>query len=262
MVNLLILCYNATNKTLRIGDISKMAKGYNHTQRGKSAKAIEKHNERTGCKNKDVDKNRTKDNYNLIEPPVSYEKTINKLIKENYNVRKNDGSLKKIRSDACKVCETLFTASPDFFQSLSPTMERNFFEDCLKFAREQFGEKNIISATVHKDEATPHLHIVFVPLIEKTRQKVVTKKSKNNDRELLEVKECYLSADELLGSKTAFKERQNALEEQVFKKYKLEARELAEDTNRNHITINEFKKITKERPKVEIKRDLDDSFTM
>ena len=34
----------------------------------------------------------------------------------------------------------------------------------MEFAKEQFGEKNIFSAVVHKDETTPHMHVNFVPL--------------------------------------------------------------------------------------------------
>ena len=52
----------------------------------------------------------------------------------------------------------------DFFDKLSPADERKFFEESLKFTQEYFGEKNIFSAIIHKDETTPHMHINLVPI--------------------------------------------------------------------------------------------------
>ncbi len=43
--------------------------------------------------------------------------------------------------------------------------ERNFFTAVYDFYCQDFGEKNIINAVVHKDENTPHIHIDFVPVV-------------------------------------------------------------------------------------------------
>ena len=44
--------------------------------------------------------------------------------------------------------------------------ERRFFEETYRFLADRYGEKNVISAWVHNDETTPHLHYKFVPVVE------------------------------------------------------------------------------------------------
>ena len=51
-----------------------------------------------------------------------------------------------------------------FFSRISEQEQRQFFLDCFEFAAQRYGRENIIAATVHLDEATPHLHLDFVPL--------------------------------------------------------------------------------------------------
>lgn len=36
--------------------------------------------------------------------------------------------------------------------------------DCLKWLRDTFGKENVLSAVVHMDEATPHIHAIVIPL--------------------------------------------------------------------------------------------------
>lgn len=45
--------------------------------------------------------------------------------------------------------------------------ERLFFDACYEFYCNDLGEKNIVNAVVHKDEDTPHLHLTFIPVIQK-----------------------------------------------------------------------------------------------
>lgn len=58
--------------------------------------------------------------------------------------------------------DTIYTASQDFFTDRNNTENDRFFRDCLKFHESHFG--HIISAVVHYDETTPHLHVISVPL--------------------------------------------------------------------------------------------------
>lgn len=54
--------------------------------------------------------------------------------------------------------------------------ERRFFEETYRFLADRYGEKNVISAWVHNDETTPHLHFKFVPVVEgKKGEKVCMK---------------------------------------------------------------------------------------
>lgn len=45
-------------------------------------------------------------------------------------------------------------------------VERTFFERVYRFMADRYGEQNIISAYVHRDETTPHIHFAFVPVTE------------------------------------------------------------------------------------------------
>ena len=64
----------------------------------------------------------------------------------------------KARSNSVMALDTVYTASPEFFQERTNAENDRFFQDCLKFHNEHFG--HIISAVVHYDETTPHLHII------------------------------------------------------------------------------------------------------
>lgn len=49
--------------------------------------------------------------------------------------------------------------------SYSPEEIKEFFEISYKFLSDRYGEKNVISAYVHMDETTPHMHFLFVPIV-------------------------------------------------------------------------------------------------
>lgn len=104
----------------------------------------------------------------------------------------------KPRSNSVLALDTVYTASPDFFQGKTNQQNDDFFKDCLQFHQEQFG--HIISAVVHYDETTPHLHVISVPL----------------------TKDGRLSARDVIGNKTKMSKTQDAFFEQVGRGYGLE----------------------------------------
>lgn len=104
----------------------------------------------------------------------------------------------KARSNSVLALDTIYTASPQFFQERTNAENDKFFQDCLKFHNEHFG--HIISAVVHYDETTPHLHIISVPLTQDGR----------------------LSARDVIGNKAKMSKTQDAFFEQVGKGYGLE----------------------------------------
>lgn len=44
--------------------------------------------------------------------------------------------------------------------------EDKFFKEAYKFLNDRYGKENVISAYVHMDETTPHMHYAFVPVVE------------------------------------------------------------------------------------------------
>lgn len=104
----------------------------------------------------------------------------------------------KSRSNSVLALDTIYTASPNFFQGKTNAENDRFFQDCLKFHNEHFG--HIISAVIHYDETTPHLHVVSVPL----------------------TKDGRLSARDVIGNKSKMSKTQDSFFEQVGRGYGLE----------------------------------------
>lgn len=121
---------------------------------------IEEENERDEnyeASNPQIDSSSTNRNYHLVTPPPTYLEFINARI----------GTLtlkRKLRSDAVYMNSYVLTSDKEFFASLPLAAEKEFFKDCVKFFADKYGAENIISAIVHKDETTPHLHLNLVPI--------------------------------------------------------------------------------------------------
>ena len=52
----------------------------------------------------------------------------------------------------------------EFFDGISPEAQKQFFADCTDFFSERYGKENVVSAVVHLDESTPHLHFNLMPV--------------------------------------------------------------------------------------------------
>lgn len=82
------------------------------------------------------------------------------------------------RKDVNVLCSWVVTAPKD----LEPIREREFFEQSYKFLKERYGKENVVSAYVHMDEVTPHIHYSFVPVLydkKKEKYKVSAKERVN-----------------------------------------------------------------------------------
>lgn len=68
----------------------------------------------------------------------------------------------RTRSNSVVGLDTIYTASKDFFKLHDHQTIDRYFQDCLSFHRQRYG--HVISAIVHYDEETPHMHVLSVPL--------------------------------------------------------------------------------------------------
>ena len=59
--------------------------------------------------------------------------------------------------------------TPDWLKGKTVEEQRKYFDYAYRFFEDSFGKENIISAVVHLDEATPHMHLCFVPITKKGR---------------------------------------------------------------------------------------------
>ena len=122
---------------------------------------IHNHRESSNSKNNDIDPYRTILNYDLHnKDKINYNQRVKEIIAEGYK------GAKAIRKDATVMTSTIVTSDKGFFDKLSLKEQRLFFEESYKFLKECYGEKNIVSAVVHMDETTPHMHLTAVPLTE------------------------------------------------------------------------------------------------
>lgn len=139
--------------------IARMEKVKSHSVIGR-----DKHNNRKNehYSNKEIDPTKTYLNYDLLACR-SYSEKIKDNIKKYYKGEK------AVRSDANVGVEVIFTSDDKFFDELSPADQRKFFEKSLEFLKEFAGEKNIVGATVHMDESTPHMHTLFTPIDDEGR---------------------------------------------------------------------------------------------
>ena len=73
-----------------------------------------------------------------------------------------------IRKDATIAVEMLLTASPDFFATASQDKQNLWLKSNLQFLKERYGA-NLVNVVIHRDEKTPHLHAVIVPITKDNR---------------------------------------------------------------------------------------------
>ena len=121
---------------------------------------VEQENERDESyptNNPQIDCTRTLNNYNVIKRQCSYTQHINKRIAEL-------DLPTKVRKDAVLMCSFVVGSNREYFNNLSVQEQEKFFADCTRFFADRYGEENIISAVVHMDETTPHLHLNLIPI--------------------------------------------------------------------------------------------------
>ena len=182
--------------------------------KGHPAGPLEAHHEREKEKyasNPDIDTSRSKYNFHIVKPEGRYYHFIQKRIEE---------AGCRTRKDSTRFVDTLITASPEFFKGKSSKEVQAFFQRAGDFLIDRVGRQNIISAVVHMDEKTPHLHLTFVPLTEDNR----------------------LCAKEILGNKANLTKWQDDFYAYMAEKYPdLERGESASKTGRKHIPTRLFK---------------------
>lgn len=156
---------------------------------------IERENERDenykSTRNPQIDKSKTCLNYHTMPYEKKYLSFIDERIKQL--------SLKrKIKDDAVLITSFILGSDKEFFDRITADQQKQFFADCTDFFSERYGNENVVSAVVHLDESTPHLHLNLMP-----------------------VTDCRLCA-KVLFDRTALRDLQTDFYETVGKKYGLE----------------------------------------
>ena len=75
----------------------------------------------------------------------------------------------KRRKDAVLAVEYVMTASPEWFAQATPEQEKALFQRSLQWLADKYGADRIVTASIHRDEAAPHLSAFVVPLTQDKR---------------------------------------------------------------------------------------------
>ena len=182
--------------------------------KGPEIRQIEAHNERKKEKyasNPDIDTSRSHLNFHLVQPERKYRAEAERQIAQ---------AGCRTRKDSVRVVEALVTASPEFFKGKKQAEVRAFFEEAVRFIERRQPKDTIISAVVHMDEKTPHMHLSFVPL----------------------TKDGRLSAKDIVGNKKKLTWWQDQFWKHMVRRWPdLERGESASETGRTHIPPRLFK---------------------
>lgn len=192
------------------------------------AQGICVHNDRkaNNHSNREIHISRTHLNYYLKKNELNYVKEFD-ILKEKYNFKG------QIRSNSIIMCEMIFTSDADFFNKIGIAETKRYFEESYNFIcnYKNLGKENIISAVVHLDESTPHMHLVYVPIIH-------TKDNNGNDINKVCCRDFWKGRD-------SYRKLQNSYYEYITSKgFQLERGLPVEETHRKHENIQEFKNLT------------------
>lgn len=191
-------------------------------------KGIYRHNERRNknYSNANIDKEKSYLNYSIKSPQYSYEKEFD-LMREKYKLK---GQIKVVSNIAC---EYIITSDKEFFETIGEEETKRYFETAYQFVTQykDLGEQYIMSAKVHMDEETPHMHLIFLPVVHTT-----DRKGNNIDK---------LACSEFWKAKDSYRQLQNAFYEYMTSNnFELERGVPIKESGRKHLDLKEYKDIT------------------
>jgi len=154
-----------------MANLQKFAKG--------NVKGLSIHLDRktTNHSNKEIDVTKSHLNYDLCTKDGDTNSRLNERLNQVHCLNRKD----------VKVCATWVVTLPESLKQKSADEQRIFFEKTYDFLTDRYGgEQNVLSANVHNDETTPHMHFAFVPVVwdEKKQYEKVSAKEILNRKEL------------------------------------------------------------------------------
>ena len=139
-----------------------------HLEKAKGADgAMSTHIERT-IHPKNADRTRTHLNRELVRFPEGVKNRTQAIAHR----IETAGIRRKVGTNQVKAIRVLLTGSnKDMKQMEADGRLDGWCNDNLKWLRETYGEQNLVSAVLHMDEKTPHIHATIVPIVTGERRK-------------------------------------------------------------------------------------------
>ncbi|MDM0947584.1 MobV family relaxase, partial [Clostridium perfringens] len=140
-------------------------------------KGLEKEQEREGkISNNEIDKNRTHLNYDLVQNELNLYQRVKQRVEE---VR----PVSRVQKNSVVDYSNIITVPQDQFKEWGIDKSKEYLKEVYNYFCKEFGKENVVSAKVHLDETTPHMHLHFVPVSEEGKlqaRKVMTPKRINS----------------------------------------------------------------------------------
>ena len=175
-------------------------------------------------------------NEELVEFP---EEVADRTEAINYRLE-HAGLTRKIGSNQVRVIRVMLTGSHDAMKRIEEEGRLpEWCADNLAWLRETFGAENVVSAVIHRDESTPHIHAAVVPIVTGERRKARTTASESPGKRHYRPKSAArprLCADDVM-SRVRLKQYQDSYAA-AMSKYGLERG--IDGSEARHITTQEF----------------------
>jgi hypothetical protein len=149
-------------------------------------------------------------------------KNPEQVLKKRDDKIKNANLKRKVQKNSSYAIEGVFSASPEFAEKWRTSKKDNdlwkkYLDESTEWAAKKFGSQNVLHIAHHMDEKTPHMHIIFVPLM----------KDKNND--------LKYSSGSFLGGRTGLQKAHTQYHRDIGKKYGLDRGELGSRQKHDYI---------------------------
>ena len=121
-------------------------------------KGKEMEQERKGkISNEEIDLDKTHLNYDLVESNKNLYQRVKDRVEE---VR----AVSRIQKNSVVDYSNIITVPKEQFEKWGLDKSKKYLEEVYNYFCEEFGKENVVSAKVHLDETTPHMHLHFVPV--------------------------------------------------------------------------------------------------
>lgn len=178
---------------------------------------------------KNADPSKTAKNVELVsrEFTNSAGKTYELTLQQAVDQRLREAGIKRRKGQA-SCLEIIFTGSHDRMVAMSRNELMKWSADILKWAKKQWGEENVVSASLHVDERTPHIHMIVVPIVtgQSRRTKFHQEHKKSTKTYKINHDKLRLCKNEVY-TKAKLYEYHDSLFQEVNKTYGLERGEFA-----------------------------------
>lgn len=82
----------------------------------------------------------------------------------------------KVQRNQNTLLMVMLSGSPETMNAMGRGKLLDWAQDSLAWAQDTFGRENVVSASLHVDEKTPHIHLIVVPLVKGESKRTANKR--------------------------------------------------------------------------------------